>query len=113
MNPIKYARDTSGASVGLAHWQWGSRRTFAVGATVSRSAEPLTGHSVFIEVTTPVHLRLGGADVSAGPNDPILKPGAIYTFPRALGENHISAVTPSGAAAGTLEYWQADDFIEA
>ncbi len=113
MFPTKFARDTNGSSVSLVHWKWGSRRTQPVGPTATRSASALDGHSVFVETTTPCHIRLGASDVTASEADPIIKPGVVYAFPRASGETFLSTVTQSGAAAGTLEYWEADTFVEA
>lgn len=113
MNPTKFARDVSGTSVGLSHWKWGSRRTVAVGATSIRSPETFDGHVVFVESTTPCHVRLGGADVAAVETDPVLKPGAVYAFPRAMGEHHIAVRVVDGQPDGIVEYWEADSFIEA
>jgi hypothetical protein len=113
MNPTKYARDFSGASIGMAHWKWGSRRELAADATPQRSAVPLDGHLVFVETSTAVHFRLGGDGVTADSSDPVLKPGSVYAFPRAKGESYLSAVTVAGEPAGTLQYWEADSFEEA
>jgi len=113
MSITKYARDFSGASVGIAHWKWGSRRELATGTTPQRSAEPFDGHVVFVESTTSVHFRLGGADVTAQTTDPVLKPGAVYAFPRARGEDHLSVRGVAGAPEGTLQFWEGDSFEEA
>lgn len=113
MNATKYARDLSGATVGMAHWKWGSRREITTGTSPQRSAERIDGHLVFVETTTAVHFRLGGADATAGSSDPILKPGAVYAFPRAKGEDYLSAVAAAGEPGGTLQYWEADSFEEA
>jgi hypothetical protein len=113
MNPTKYARDFSGASIGMAHWKWGSRRELAADATPQRSAVPLDGHLVFVETSTAVHFRLGGDGVTADSSDPVLKPGSVYAFPRAKGESYLSAVTVAGEPTGTLQYWEADSFVEA
>lgn len=113
MNETKYARDFSGASVGMAHWKWGSRREVAVASTPQRSATAVHGHLIFVETSTAVHFRLGGADVAAGTSDPILRPGAVYAFPRAQGEHYLSAVSVADGAAGTLQFWEADSFEEA
>jgi hypothetical protein len=113
MNTTKYARDFSGASVGMAHWKWGSRRELAAGTTPQRSSAAFDGHLVFVETTTAVHFRLGDANVTAGPADPVLKPGAVYAFPRAKGERYLSAVIVAGGSEGTLQYWEADSFEEA
>ncbi len=113
MIATKYARDLSGATVGMAHWKWGSRREVATGAAPARSSERFVGHLVFVETTTPVHFRLGGEDVAAGTTDPILRPGAVYAFPRAQGEAFLSAVAVAGGGAGVLQFWEADSFEEA
>ncbi len=113
MNATKYARDFSGASVGMAHWKWGSRRELTAGTTPQRSGTALDGHLVFVETSTAVHFRLGDAGVTAGTSDPVLKPGAVYAFPRAKGEAYLSAVTVAGEPEGTLQYWEADSFEEA
>ena len=113
MNPTKYARDFSGASVGMAHWKWGSRRELTAGATPERSTVALDGHLVFVETSTAVHFRLGGDGVTADTSDPVLKPGSVYAFPRARGEAYLSAVTVAGEPAGTVQYWEADSFEEA
>lgn len=113
MTSTKYARDFNGTSMPMAHWKWGSRRELAIGATPARSAVVFEGHLLFVEASRPVHFRLGGADVAAGTADPILKPGTVYAFPRARGENHLSAVVTAGDSDGTLEYWEADTFEEA
>ncbi len=113
MNPTKFSRDTSGHSVGLAHWKWGSRRTLILNDTPVRTSEAFDGHSVFIEATVACHLRLGDTDVVADATDPVLKPGAVYAFPRAQGETHLSVVAKGGLGSGTVEYWQADSFVEA
>jgi hypothetical protein len=113
MNPTKYARDVSGASIGMAHWKWGSRREMPAGATPQRSSTPLDGHLVYVETSTTVHFRLGDAAVVADTSDPVLKPGAVYAFPRAKNEDYLSAVTVAGQPAGTLQYWEADSFVEA
>jgi hypothetical protein len=113
MNATKYARDFSGASVGMAHWKWGSRRELATGTTPQRSTAALDGHLVFVETSTAVHFRLGDAGVAAGTSDPVIRPGAVYAFPRAKGEHYLSAVTVAGQPEGTLQYWEADSFEEA
>jgi hypothetical protein len=113
MNETKYARDWSGATVGMAHWKWGSRRELALSADAQRSPDRLEGHVVFVETSTPAHFRLGGSDCAAVTADPILKPGAVYAFPRAKGEDHLSARVLAGAADGVLQYWEADSFEEA
>ena len=113
MNTTKFARDFSGASVGLAHWKWGSRREFAANGTPQRSSAAVDGHLIFVETSTAVHFRLGDSGVTASTADPVLKPGMVYVFPRARGEAYLSAVTVAGAAAGTVQYWEADNFEEA
>lgn len=113
MNRTKFARDVSGTSVGLAHWKWGSRRTIVVGAASVVTPEAFDGHVVFVESTTPCHVRLGGSDVAAGATDPVLKPGIVYAFPRAMGEEHIAVRVVDGHLDGIVEYWEADGFVEA
>ena len=113
MNTTKFARDFSGASLGVAHWKWGSRREFAASGTPQRSSTAIDGHLVFVETSTTVHFRLGDAGVTAGTTDPVLRPGAVYVFPRARGEAYLSVVTAAGAAAGTVQFWEADNFEEA
>lgn len=113
MNETKYARDFSGATVGMAHWKWGSRREIPLSTTPQRSPEALDGHLVFVETTTTVHFRLGDGDAAAVTADPILKPGAVYAFPRAKGEDYLSARVVAGQPDGVLQYWEADSFEEA
>lgn len=113
MNPTKFSRNVDGSSVGLVHWQWGSRRTLAVTETASRSVDPLDGHIVYVETDVPCHLRFGGAGVAADASDPVLKPGAVYAMPRAHGETHLSVLSKVAGTTGTVEFWQADTFHEA
>jgi len=113
MNRSKYARGVNGAPVNLTHWMWGSRREVSAAAAPTRSSEALTGHTVFIETSAPVHFRMGDAGVTTVPADPILKPGAVYAFPRARGEEFLSVMTIVGGSAAVLQYWEADTFIEA
>ncbi|MFP4359362.1 MAG: hypothetical protein ACLFTG_01610 [Alphaproteobacteria bacterium] len=113
MSATKYARDFSGSSIAMAHWKWGSRRELAVAASPQRSTTALDGHLVFVETSTAVHFRLGDADVTADSSDPVLKPGAVYAFPRAKGEDYLSAVTAAEAKEGMLQFWEADSFEEA
>jgi len=113
MNETKYARDFNGASVGMAHWKWGSRREVTAGPTPQRSTAAFEGHLVFVEASTTVHFRLGDAAVTAATADPVLKPGVVYAFPRAKGEHYLSAMTVAGAPEGILQYWEADSFEEA
>jgi hypothetical protein len=113
MPATKYARDFNGASVSMAHWKWGSRRELTVAATPGRSTVALDGHLLFVETSSAVHFRLGGVDVTAGTADPILRPGAVYAFPRAKGEDYLSAIAVAADGEATLEYWEADSFEEA
>jgi len=113
MTSTKYARDFNGTSMPMAHWKWGSRRELTVGPTPARSPVAFEGHLLFVETSSSVHFRLGGADVAAGTADPVLKPGAVYAFPRARGEDHLSAVVTAGDGDATLDYWEADTFEEA
>ncbi|MFW5920623.1 MAG: hypothetical protein ACOCUS_02195 [Polyangiales bacterium] len=114
MDRVKYARDDAGRATSLAHWKWGSRRELAVGAEPVRSSEAIDEHLVFVQTTETVHFRMGGEDVVASTADPKLGGGAVYAFPRAAGETHLSAVLAADADGGEarLEYWLGDRFVE-
>lgn len=115
MDRVKYARDGAGRATSLAHWKWGSRRELTVGATPVRSSEALDEHVVFVVATDTVHFRMGDAGVVADAADPKLRPGAVYAFPRAVGETHLSAIlaADAGGTEAQLEYWLGDRFVEA
>ena len=113
MTSTEYARDFNGTSMPMAHWKWGNRRELIIGTAPARSAVVFEGHLLFVETSRPVHLRLGDVDVAAGTSDPIFKPGAVYAFPRARGEDHLSAVVTAGDTDATLEYREVGSFEEA
>ena len=112
MNATKFARDHNGASDGIAHWKWGSRQVLATGAVSTRSARPLVEHMVYVAPSTNCHVRLGGPEVAAQDDDPVLRAGAVYVFPRAAGESHLAVKNAAGAANGTVEIWEADAYRE-
>ncbi|MEO1089907.1 MAG: hypothetical protein AAFX81_04695 [Pseudomonadota bacterium] len=112
MHTTKFARDHNGASIGIAHWKWGSRRELPIDTASNRLATPLVEHLVLIAPTTACHVRLGAADVLANDTDPVLQPGTVYQFPRASGETHVALVAKNGAGTGTAEVWEADTFNE-
>ena len=112
MNTTKFARDHNGASVGITHWKWGSRQVVATGATSARAERVLVEHMVYVAPTTNCHVRLGGADVVAQDDDPVLRGGAVYCFPRAVGETHVAVKNLAGAPNGIVEIWEADAYRE-
>lgn len=113
MNATKFARDYNGTTVGIAHWKWGSRQVVTASTVSTQLARPLVEHLVFVAPATNCHMRMGGSDVVAGNDDPVLRAGAVYCFPRAAGETHLAVKTAAGAADGAVEVWEADAYREA
>ncbi|TVQ29052.1 MAG: hypothetical protein EA356_17585 [Geminicoccaceae bacterium] len=113
MNPTKFARDHNGASVGVAHWKWGSRQVITSSATSSRTSQVLSGHMVYVAPAANCHVRLGASNVVAAENDPVLRAGAVYCFPRAVGETHVAVRTVESGVDGLVEVWEADSYREA
>jgi hypothetical protein len=110
MNSTKFARDLNGSAVGITHWKWGSRQVITTSATSNQASRPLVEHMVYIAPSTNCHVRLGGPDVAAQDDDPVLRAGAVYCFPRAVGETHVAVKTMHGAVNGTVEVWEADTY---
>lgn len=112
MNTTKFARDHNGTSVGITHWKWGSRQVVATTAQSTRASRDLVEHMLYVAPSTNCHIRLGGADVVAQDDDPVLRAGAVYCFPRAAGETHVAVKNAAGAANGVVEIWEADTYVE-
>ncbi len=110
MNTTRFARDHNGVSVGIAHWKWGSRQVVTSTPSSARCSRALEEHMVYVAPATNCHIRLGGPTVIAQEDDPVLRAGGVYCFPRAVGETHLAVRNAAGAGDGAVEIWEADTY---